>query len=63
MICSHYEVFAYDSKRNVLASIWVYSFDEAYFFIDEFRERYPKAVEFTVKYPDEDIAKMGEETR
>lgn len=62
MICSHYKVFAYDSKRNVLAAITVYSFDEAYFFIDDLRERCPKAVEFVVKYPDEDIAKMeGEE--
>lgn len=36
MICSHYEVFAYDLKRNVLASIWVYSFDEAYFSLMSF---------------------------
>ena len=60
MICSHYEVFAYDSKRNVLATHKVYSFDEAYYNIDELRELYPMAVEFAVKYPDEDIAKMGD---
>lgn len=61
MICSHYEVFAYDSKRNVLAAVNVYSFEEAYYFIYKFRELYKNAVEFAVKYPDEDIAKMEEE--
>lgn len=63
MICSHYEVFAYDSKRNVIATATVYSFDEAYYNIDNFRVMYPRAVEFAVKYPDEDIAKMEEEKR
>lgn len=61
MICSHYEVFAYDSQRNVVAMINVYSFEEAYFFIDTFREQYQKAVEFAIKYPDKEIAKMEEE--
>ena len=61
MVCSHYEVFAYNSKRQILATVIVYSFDEAYYFIDDLRERYPKAVEFTIKYPDEDIVKTGEE--
>ena len=58
MVCLHYEVFAFDSQRNVVAKIDVYSFDEAYFFIDTFRERYQKAVEFSIKYPNKDIAKM-----
>ena len=61
MICSHYNVYAYDSKRNVLANVTVYSFEEAYYFIYKLREMYPKAVEFTIKYPDEEIAKMEEE--
>lgn len=61
MICSHYKVYAYDSKRNVLAYVTVYSFDEAYYYIDKLREQYPiTAVEFSIKYPDEEIAKMGE---
>lgn len=62
MICSHYKVYAYDSKRNVLAYVTVYSFDEAYYYIDKLREQYPiAAVEFAIKYPDEEIAKMGVE--
>ena len=60
MICSHYEVLAYDSNRNVLATVTVWSFDEAYYFIDKLRDQYQKAVEFAVKYPDEEIAKMDE---
>lgn len=61
MICSHYEVFAYDINRNVVASIRVYSFDEAYYFIDKVRERYPfTAVEFCIKYPTEDVLMEGD---
>ena len=62
MICSHYKVYAYDLKRNVLAYVTVYSFDEAYYYIDKLREQYPfAAVEFSIKYPDEEIAKMEAE--
>jgi len=61
MTCSHYEVFAFDSKRRTLAFITVYSFDEAYYFIDKLREQNSKAVEFSIKYPDEDIVKMEKE--
>lgn len=59
MICSYYEVFAYDSMHQILATVIVYSFDEAYYFIDELREQYQNAVEFAIKYPDEDIARLG----
>lgn len=57
MICSHYEVIAYDINEKVLATVTVWSFDEAYFFIDELRERYRKAVKFAIKYPDDEVAK------
>lgn len=56
MICSHYEVYAYDLNQNVLASVNVYSFDEAYYFVDKFREQYSNAVEFCIKYPTDEIA-------
>jgi len=61
MVCSYYEVLAYNAKRDVLSKVVVFSFDDAYYFIDQFRERYPSAVEFTIKCPDEKISKMEEE--
>ena len=58
MTCSHYEVYAYDSQRNMVACCVAYSFEEAYYYIDIFRNRFKKAVEFSVRYPYDEIMKM-----
>ena len=60
MVCSYYEVFAYNSKRDVLVKVVVFSFDEAYYFIDQFRNKYPSAVEFSIKCPAEKLQRWGE---
>ena len=59
MICSHYELEAQDKHGNTLVKMWVYSFDEAYYFIDHIREEHPASVKFILKYPDKDV--YGEE--
>jgi len=57
MVCSHYELEAYDKDGNALVKIWVYSFDEAHYWTDQIREEYPSAVKFILKYPDKDVYK------
>ena len=61
MICSHYELEVQDKHGNTLAKMWVYSFSEAYYWIDRIREEQPASVKFILKYPDKDV--YGEENK
>lgn len=59
MIASHYEVEAYDCNNNILATTRAFSFDEAYYDIDNMREMLSeRVVKFVLKIPDEDIEKI-----
>ena len=51
MICSHYNVYALNDKNERLAYAEVYSFDEAYYNIDNWRDKYPTAQRFIIEYP------------
>ena len=56
MNCSHYELRIYDKENKEIGFCWVYSFEEAYFNIDNFREKFPdEAVKFVIQYPDKDV--------
>lgn len=62
MICSHYEVEAWDKNGDIIEKTWVYSFEEAYYWIDNKREEYYlTAVKFVIRYPDKDV--YGEERK
>jgi len=64
MICSHYEVLAYDYNNNILATTRAFSFDEAYCDIDDMRERLnERVVKFVLKIPDEEIEKIKKENK
>ena len=59
MICSHYELEMQDKDGNTIVKMRVYSFDEAYYWIDKMREEPLSVVKFILKYPDEYV--YGEE--
>lgn len=55
MICSHYDLEAHDKDGNVVVKMCVWSFDEAYYWIDQIRDEYTSVVKFILKYPDRDV--------
>ena len=55
MICSYYDLEAYDKDGNALIKTLVFSFDEANYWTDQIREEYPSAVKFILKFPDKDV--------
>lgn len=56
MIASSYIVNAYDEEDKLLASAIVFSYDEAYWQIGEFAQRYyDDAVKFEISLPAEKI--------
>ncbi|MBQ7445946.1 MAG: hypothetical protein IJS71_08460 [Clostridia bacterium] len=55
MIASSYKVQAYDRNNNRIAEVKAYSFDEAYFDINELREKFcDEVVKFEIALPDEE---------
>ena len=58
MICSHYDVKAFNKSGLLLAFAQVYSFDEAYYNIDNWRNQYPTSCKFTIEYPQKDMNEM-----
>lgn len=55
MIASHYDIMIFDNQHKPLAVLQVFSFEEALYWLDKFREKFAEtACEFTIIIPNKE---------